>query len=845
MTSQNTQAADQLDGGPRSYPLDWVEEVRNACPDIFLMRGHWHGSTKPFKCPRDRGWQGWSMCCPYLGPESVSDEEMAEAPLVGFVPGTANLYGIDVDEGGRAAAEALLARFGPSARMVPTRQPGGYHVLVKVDLYSRVKEFWYEHGGLAKLDRASRADAVGLLKDDLKKQLPLTRSGKWGGVPDTNGGSGDIRCVAGLLWIWSPEAFLVAVQELADAEIPAVPDADLMPFCPKPKGAAVPVPQTEEGGADTRPNSQLYKDCTVYAMRVLANINLDAPGRHDVLMSKTSAIARRCSGLDEQEQARVKALIKTSLLHTPYKKGPMQDNDLDRQINNAWSYGIKRPNSPPNPDSGNDGSVPGQPFPRKNSKALAGALKEEGYGFRYNLRAAQSEVWVAGEWEALTDRLADDLREQIAEKYCYQTTKGVSPLRFGRDSWQAAVNALGRRTETDPFRSWLESLPAWDGIVRLDSLIQDAFRLAEADPIATWISRFMIGGAITRTLQPGFKFDVLPILLGNQGIGKSTLIRELLPPEIPGLFSETLTLNDTSQKQVESMLGAVICELAELAGRSRADIGKMKAFLSRLDDKGVRLAYRRNPEPMPRRCIFVGTENNPSCVPNDPSGNRRFCPFWITPGEGHMVAKMVAFCRENREQLWAEGLAKYSDGERFYMRGRLEKVASERATIHRDRDHLYEDYVANIPLAVTYGKTLQLAFVAGLVESRSDGRPKALTRSEAYGFQQALRNAGWVNARCRRDGLRAYFWLRPTITEESGQVSRRSRPVPWNPREPQKTSLFVYPLMYLRVGDGTGDGSCAVVNTLSRQCEAFGCRQMALAGQLFCADHTQQDDVPI
>ena len=48
----------------------------------------------------------------------------------------------------------------------------------------------------------------------------------------------------------------------------------------------------------------------------------------------------------------------------------------------------------------------------------------------------------------------------------------------------------------------------------------------------------------------------------------------------------------------------VISEAAEMTGASRADVEAMKAFLSRTDDGAVRRAYRRNPEPSPRRLRY-------------------------------------------------------------------------------------------------------------------------------------------------------------------------------------------------------------------------------------------------
>ena len=39
--------------------------------------------------------------------------------------------------------------------------------------------------------------------------------------------------------------------------------------------------------------------------------------------------------------------------------------------------------------------------------------------------------------------------------------------------------------------------------------------------------------------------------------------------------------------------------------------------MTRTDDGNIRYAYRKNPEPTPRRCIIVGTSDVDTPLPND------------------------------------------------------------------------------------------------------------------------------------------------------------------------------------------------------------------------------------
>ena len=46
-------------------------------------------------------------------------------------------------------------------------------------------------------------------------------------------------------------------------------------------------------------------------------------------------------------------------------------------------------------------------------------------------------------------------------------------------------------------------------------------------------------------MRPGIKFDCVPVLDGEQGIGKSTIVKDLVTPEY---YSESLSLTDMDDK---------------------------------------------------------------------------------------------------------------------------------------------------------------------------------------------------------------------------------------------------------------------------------------------------------
>lgn len=338
-------------------------------------------------------------------------------------------------------------------------------------------------------------------------------------------------------------------------------------------------------------------------------------------------------------------------------------------------------------------SQSGTEFPEKDAAALEAALNMLQVRLRFNLRSQRGEMSRGGKpWIEMTDRSTADLRRKIAARFQYQReSRGPAPLHFGEQSWTLYVDALLYKRECDPFRDWLERLPAWDGLDRIRHWLSDVFEVEnEGNPLVSWASQFVFLGAVMRAYEPGVELDEMPVLIGPQGIGKSTALRLTLPPEMPSLFADGLHLAASPKERAEALQGRAIVEAAEMAGSTRAELESLKSFLSRTDDGAVRLAYRRNPETMLRRCILVGTTNAPDPLPNDATGNRRFVPVVLTGGD---VGRLRAYLDYSRTQLWAEAVALHKNGEHARLPDELnteQAVATERA---RRRDELLEDAV--------------------------------------------------------------------------------------------------------------------------------------------------------
>lgn len=240
-----------------------------------------------------------------------------------------------------------------------------------------------------------------------------------------------------------------------------------------------------------------------------------------------------------------------------------------------------------------------------------------------------------------------------------------------------------------PVRDYLDSLPKWDGTKRIEELLIRCLQAEDTEYVRT-VTRKTFTAAVARIYKPGIKFDNVLVLDGVQGIGKSTLFKDLVGEEY---YSETLSLTDMNDKSgAEKLQGFWIMEIAELAGMKKADIEKVKAFLSTSDDK-YRPSYGKTVESHPRQCIIIASVNGERGYLRDITGNRR---FWVVKLNQKVQEKTWSFTATERDQIWAEAKHYFEHGEKLYLQGSMVAAAAEvqRGAMEVDeRQGMVEEYL--------------------------------------------------------------------------------------------------------------------------------------------------------
>lgn len=256
----------------------------------------------------------------------------------------------------------------------------------------------------------------------------------------------------------------------------------------------------------------------------------------------------------------------------------------------------------------------------------------------------------------------------------------------GKDRISDAVSLCCHRNKINAVQDYLRELPAWDGTPRVETLFIEY--LGAADCVYTRaVARTSLTAAVARTMQPGVKYDYMPVLVGPQGLGKSTLLRKLAPR----WFNDSLQSFD-GKDAYETIQGSWIMELAELVGMSKADDNKIKQFLSKQEDI-FREPYGRRTGRYPRRCVFFGTTNEEEFL-RDHTGNRRFWPMEC--GVQQPVKSVFTELDAEVPQIWAEALVMWGNGEKLYLPPELEvfaKRAQEEHSEHSAKEGIIRDFL--------------------------------------------------------------------------------------------------------------------------------------------------------
>ncbi|EGC4188016.1 replication protein [Salmonella enterica] len=256
----------------------------------------------------------------------------------------------------------------------------------------------------------------------------------------------------------------------------------------------------------------------------------------------------------------------------------------------------------------------------------------------------------SGLWQTFTD--ADYARLRIKMEQ-----HGFMPI--GRDLIRDVVMLVADEQPFDSATTWLNGLE-WDGVPRIKSFYHTHFGTADT-PYTRAVSMYMWTALAGRVLEPGIKADMVPILVGPQGCGKSSGVEALSPD--PMFFTE-ISFAEKDDDLARKMRGRLLAEIGELRGLNTKELESIKAFVTRTHENWIP-KYREFATQFPRRLVFIGTTNEDEFLA-DKTGNRRWLPVEVSKVDVKAIkTDLLLLWAEARETFKRLGGIQFRDAERL------------------------------------------------------------------------------------------------------------------------------------------------------------------------------------
>ena len=248
---------------------------------------------------------------------------------------------------------------------------------------------------------------------------------------------------------------------------------------------------------------------------------------------------------------------------------------------------------------------------------------EENFQFRRNLLMGKTEMKNNGsdQWLPLTVETLNSIVRKAKKE-------GIGESKSPKQDIEEYVNS-NAVPDYDPIAEWISRLPAWDGENHVAALFSriPGVTSEQLAFLSTWFR-----SAVAHWLQMDSQHgnECVPILIGEQGCGKSTFAVRLLPEPLRCYFLDHINFANKFDADM-ALTHNLIVNIDEFANMGVSQQGRLKQALSKVKVNG-RPIFGRSQEDRRRYASFVATTNDehPLC---DVTGSRRYLCIKIPKGK--------------------------------------------------------------------------------------------------------------------------------------------------------------------------------------------------------------------
>lgn len=375
------------------------------------------------------------------------------------------------------------------------------------------------------------------------------------------------------------------------------------------------------------------------------------------------------------------------------------------------------------------------------------------YRFRHNVMTGETEfARIDGE---------DDAHHIIYKSVDDRALNGISmaAMSEGIDCWDRDVNRYVNSdavVDYHPFVDYFAHLPEWDGKDR----VSEVARMVSSKEL--WVKSFhtWMLGVVAQWMKFGDDKRanaVAPVLISKeQGWGKSTFCRMLMPEELSRYYAESYDLS--SRKSAERKLSLYgLINLDEFDSISQKKQPMLKNLMQ-MSSLNLRKMYSTGIAPLHRIASFIATSNSRELL-CDYSGSRRFICVELenslspslTQGEG---AANALNNKANHSQLYAQLKAELLAGTRYWF------TKEEEAAIQESNRQFYktspeEEIFRNVfETSEKDDPDAQLLTAAEIFKAMKRDNAAALSKTSYHSFSRLLPT---IAKRIHRKDFNGYY----------------------------------------------------------------------------------------
>lgn len=344
------------------------------------------------------------------------------------------------------------------------------------------------------------------------------------------------------------------------------------------------------------------------------------------------------------------------------------------------------------------------------------------------------------EWRTIKDT------DYTAIRLWLETNANFFPV--SRELVRDSVHYLAEANQMDSAQTWLTGLK-WDGKPRIAKFMPTYMGTIDAE-YETAVGLYLWTALAGRVMEPGCQVDMVPILVGAQGVGKTQGVKALAPSK--DTYCE-IKLGEKEDDIARKLRGSLVGELAELKGLRTSDLESIKAFITRTHEKWTP-KFKEFATTFPRRVVMIGTTNEDDFLLDEE--NRRWLPV-------RTAGIDVEAIKRDRDQLWAEALQLWMQhGVKWKTAEKLARGQHEEFKVADQWEPIVQQWLSENPEAdkLQIGDVLVQAVGLDI---------RTVTRVHELRVAKILRAAGFTKKVLRVNGKSAKVWARiaaPATTED-------------------------------------------------------------------------------